>query len=140
MNLLQIRTKFRSVSGRYDLVNDNFSDNGANFFIEEGRKWLDSKVDKKMIHEATSKWASDPLVNDTDTNFWSINHPMTLIQAAVLQTQRTSGNKVMKGSFEQDLVDQLTGIDMDYIEHHVKDINQMEDSDIEEDRGFRHRH
>jgi hypothetical protein len=29
---------------------------------------------------------------------------------------------------------------MDYIEHHVKDINQMEDSDIEEDRGFRHRH
>ena len=41
MNLLQIRTKFRSLSGRFDLVNEDFSDNGADFFINEGRKYLD---------------------------------------------------------------------------------------------------
>lgn len=41
MNLLQMRIKFRDLSGRYDLVNDDYSDNGADFFINEGRKFLD---------------------------------------------------------------------------------------------------
>ena len=44
MNLLQIRTKFRELSGRFDLVNSDFSDNGADFFINEGRKFLDRLI------------------------------------------------------------------------------------------------
>ena len=40
MNLLQIRTKFVQLSGRYDLVVDaaggDYSDNGADFFINAG--------------------------------------------------------------------------------------------------------
>jgi hypothetical protein len=41
MNLLQVRTKFRELSGRFDLVNSDFTDNGADFFINEGSKYLD---------------------------------------------------------------------------------------------------
>jgi hypothetical protein len=41
MNLLQVRTKFREISGRFDLVNEDYSDNGADFYINEGRKFLD---------------------------------------------------------------------------------------------------
>ena len=41
MNLLQLRTEFRALSGRFDLVNEDFTDNGADFFINEGRKFLD---------------------------------------------------------------------------------------------------
>jgi hypothetical protein len=41
MNLLQVRTKFRELSGRFDLVNADFTDNGADFFINEGCKYLD---------------------------------------------------------------------------------------------------
>lgn len=41
MNLLQIRTKFRELSGRFDLVNADYADNGADFYINEGRKFLD---------------------------------------------------------------------------------------------------
>jgi len=41
MNLLQIRTKFRELSGRFDLVNPDYTDNGADFFINEARKYLD---------------------------------------------------------------------------------------------------
>jgi hypothetical protein len=43
MNLIQIREKFRTLSGRFDLVGatPTFIDNGANFFINEGRKYLD---------------------------------------------------------------------------------------------------
>ena len=52
MNLLQVRTKFRAVSGRFDLVNDDFSDNGADFFINEGRKYLD------RLDETQKSWAS----------------------------------------------------------------------------------
>lgn len=52
MNLLQIRTKFRSLSGRFDLVNADFSDNGADFFINEGRKFLD------RMDETQKSWAS----------------------------------------------------------------------------------
>ena len=52
MNLLQLRTKFRSLSGRFDLVNSDFSDNGADFFINEGRKYLD------RLDETQKSWAS----------------------------------------------------------------------------------
>ena len=43
MNLLEIRTKFVSLSGRYDLVEDTvgYVDKGANFYINEGQKLLD---------------------------------------------------------------------------------------------------
>ena len=52
MNLLQIRTKFRTLSGRFDLVNADFTDNGADFMLNEGRKFLD------MLDETSKSWAS----------------------------------------------------------------------------------
>uniref|UniRef100_A0A6H1ZBY0 Uncharacterized protein n=1 Tax=viral metagenome TaxID=1070528 RepID=A0A6H1ZBY0_9ZZZZ len=52
MNLLQLRTKLRELSGRFDLVNDDFSDNGADFFINEGQKFLD------RLDETQKSWAS----------------------------------------------------------------------------------
>jgi len=45
MSLLETRKNFIVFSGRYDLVTDyeggNYSDNGANFFLQAGQKWLD---------------------------------------------------------------------------------------------------
>ena len=56
MNLLQIRTQFVDLSGRFDLVVDapggDYTDNGANFFINEGRKFLD------RLDETQKSWAS----------------------------------------------------------------------------------
>jgi len=52
MNLLQQRTLFRTLSGRFDLVNADFTDNGADFFINEGRKYLD------RLDETQKSWAS----------------------------------------------------------------------------------
>lgn len=45
MNLLQLRQKFRSISGRWDLVNEDGTDSGADFFIYEGQKYLDRSVE-----------------------------------------------------------------------------------------------
>lgn len=46
MNLLEIRTKFIDLTGRFDLVVDttSYEDNGANFFIEAGQRFIDSKI------------------------------------------------------------------------------------------------
>lgn len=52
MNLLQQRTLFRNLSGRFDLVNEDFTDNGADFFINEGRKFLD------RLDETQKSWGS----------------------------------------------------------------------------------
>lgn len=41
MNLLEMRKLFRQLSGRFDLVNDDLSDNGCDFFINQGSKFLD---------------------------------------------------------------------------------------------------
>jgi len=52
MNLLQLRTKFREISGRFDLVDEDFSDSGADFYINEGRKYLD------RLDETQKSWGS----------------------------------------------------------------------------------
>jgi len=46
MNLLQIRTGFVQKSGYYELVVDttDYADNGANFFIQAGQRFLDSVI------------------------------------------------------------------------------------------------
>lgn len=45
MNLLEIRQQFAKESGRNDLVNPDGSDNGANFHINAGMRYLDRKVE-----------------------------------------------------------------------------------------------
>jgi hypothetical protein len=52
MNLLQLRQQFRTISGRHDLVNPDGSDNGADFYINEGIKYLD------RLGENQKSWAS----------------------------------------------------------------------------------
>lgn len=52
MNLLQVREKFRDISGRFDLVNEDGTDNGADFFINEGRKYLD------CLDETQKSWGN----------------------------------------------------------------------------------
>jgi hypothetical protein len=52
MNLLQVRSKLREISGRVDLVNVDGSDNGADFYINEGSRYLD------RLDETQKSWAS----------------------------------------------------------------------------------
>lgn len=45
MNLQQIRRQFVETSGRYDLVSEDGTDNGANFFINAGVRFLERQGD-----------------------------------------------------------------------------------------------
>jgi hypothetical protein len=52
MEYYLIRKKFVELSGRYDLVNANWTDNGADFFLNEGQMFLDRSSD---IMKASAK-------------------------------------------------------------------------------------
>lgn len=52
MDYKDIRKKFVELSGRYDLVNANWTDNGADFFLNEGQMFLDRSAD---IMKASAK-------------------------------------------------------------------------------------
>lgn len=45
MDYKDIRKKFVELSGRYDLVNPDWTDNGADFFLNEGQQFLDRLQD-----------------------------------------------------------------------------------------------
>lgn len=50
MSLLEIRRRFvKEFTGRYDLIieGSDFEDNGANFFIQQGQRWLERQVTHK---------------------------------------------------------------------------------------------
>lgn len=51
MDLLAFRKMFSDLSGRFDLVNDDYSDNGVDIFIFEGQKFLD------RLDETQKSWA-----------------------------------------------------------------------------------
>lgn len=46
MTLAEVRKKLVTLSGRYDLVEDaiDYDDNGADFFIQAGQRWLDREL------------------------------------------------------------------------------------------------
>lgn len=47
MNLLELRKKVIEVSGRYDLIGEEFSDNGIDFYIMAGMRYLDDLVESQ---------------------------------------------------------------------------------------------
>lgn len=56
MNLAEIRDLFIKRSGRYDLITEDGQDNGANFFIQSGCRFLDRRSDIRRNQEASTVW------------------------------------------------------------------------------------
>jgi hypothetical protein len=67
MNFLQLRLKFREISGRFDLVSDVGADLGAGFYINEGRKLLD------RLNETQKSWGI--CYRFMEAGFWSVQFP-----------------------------------------------------------------
>lgn len=62
MNLLQLRTQFVKISGRYDLVNPTtFADAGADFYIQQGQRSLERRMN---ITPTQGKYYVDLSVGD----------------------------------------------------------------------------
>lgn len=103
MNLLQIRQQFRELSGRFDLVNEDGSDNGANFFINEGRKFLD------RLDETQKSWASHFKI--LEPGAFSASFPYCRALKEVWIADTTNGRRQLEKKRLQDLIEgYLTGL------------------------------
>lgn len=103
MNLLQIRTLFRKLSGRFDLVNADFSDNGADFFLNEGRKFLD------RLDETQKSWASHFKL--IEVGYFSASFPYCRAIKEVWIADATNGRWQLEKKDLQDLIEgYLTGL------------------------------
>ena len=102
MNLLQLRTKFRELSGRFDLVNDDYSDNGADFFINEGRKYLD------RLDETQKSWGT--CFRFMETGFWSVQFPYCRAIKEIWAASSTSRWQLKKKRLQDLMEGYLTGL------------------------------
>ena len=109
MNLGTIRAKFIELSGRDDLVNADDTDNGANYFITAGQRFLE----KKFGHAE----ASVELSSDSDTNWWTLETPDTLITASLYQLELSYRNS-------EGARDWMNGVDLNL---HVLELEQVDD-------------
>jgi len=60
MQLIDIRKKFVELSGRYDLMDENFGDTGADFFIQAGQRFLDRRANLDSIQYGTTIYRCPP--------------------------------------------------------------------------------
>jgi len=90
-----IGQKFREISGRFDLVNDDGSDNGADFFIYEGQKFLD------RLNETQKSWAV--CYRFVDVGFYRAHFPYCRAIKEVWATSSSNRWQLRKKSL-QDLI------------------------------------
>ncbi len=102
MNLLQLRTMFRNLSGRFDLVNEDFSDNGADIYINEGRKFLD------RLDETQKSWAS--CYRLLEVNRFSVSFPYCRAIKEVWAASTSARWQLEKVSLQNLMEGYLTGL------------------------------
>jgi len=71
---------------------------------------------------------NDSLVSDTDENFWSINHPLTLVHMAMAILEETYRNSEGVKDWESSVDRVLIPMNMDIVEEEIEGINEMEGS------------
>ncbi len=107
MNLLQIRQKFRELSGRFDLVDDTGADLGANFFINEGRKYLD------RMDETQKSWGT--CYRFLEIGFWSVQIPYCRAIKEVWVATTTARWQLEKLKLQDIVEGYLNGISDSYL-------------------------
>lgn len=102
MNLLQVRQKFRELSGRFDLVSDTGADTGADFFINEGSKYLD------RLGENQKSWGT--CFKFLETGFWSVQFPYCRAIKEVWAASSSARWQLEKKKLQDLITGYLTGL------------------------------
>lgn len=97
MNYKEMRKLFRELSGRMDLVNENFSDNGVGVFMNEGRKFLD------RLDETQKSWAVN--IQTLAIGEISVSFPYCRAIKEVWAASSTEGRWQLEKKNLQDLMD-----------------------------------
>jgi hypothetical protein len=102
MNYLQLRLKFREISGRFDLVSDAGVDLGAGFYINEGRKYLD------RLNETQKSWGI--CYRFMETGFWSVHFPYCRAIKEIWVATTSSRWQLEKVRLQDLISEYLTGL------------------------------
>jgi hypothetical protein len=97
MNLRQFRKMFRNLSGRFDLVNEDYSDSGVETFIFEGQKFLD------RLDETQKSWATRFAPLSTDALY--VTFPYCRAIKEVWAASSTEGRWQLEKKDLQDLME-----------------------------------
>lgn len=87
---------------------------------------LSAPVDQDTLIDVRGLFYSAELVENTDTNFWSVNYPLLLVLAAHRQVHMSGGNKVMMDRVDESIIAETTRIEMDLVEEQIAEADQME--------------
>jgi hypothetical protein len=76
--------------------------------------------------QVEGEFYSDPISYDIDDNFWSINHPLTLVHMALMILEETYRNTEGAKDWEAAIDRVVVPLNMDIVEEEVYGINEME--------------
>lgn len=111
---------------------------------EQDQSWNQIKVmvppDRDITVYISGLYQSDKLVKDSDTSFWSIEYPETLLQAAMYTIERFFRNTQGMNDHMTAIMQDLRNIDADFVEQEITGQAQMNDSFDERLRYARREH
>lgn len=82
--------------------------------------------DEKVMVEVNGLFYSMELVEDTDKNYWSEMHPLTLIMAAQRYIEVVNRNSQGVRDWDAAIGTEITQLDMDLVEELIAEADQME--------------
>lgn len=83
-------------------------------------------TEEALVIEVVGKFYSDTLLANADTSFWTQNHMMTLVWAALRQLEVSYRNTEGARDWERAVLDSIAGIDKDTVEEEVTEVTEME--------------
>ncbi|GAF84059.1 unnamed protein product [marine sediment metagenome] len=79
-----------------------------------------------VLVEVRGLFYSAKMVEDSDTNFWSVVHPLTLLKATFHQLEIFNQNDGRTKQWRTALAEDLDGISKDLVEEIISEIDQIE--------------
>lgn len=83
-------------------------------------------TDVAVLIEVRGFYYSKELVNDTDQNFWTANHPLTLIKAALRELDIFNQNQGKTKLWNEAITVELDNISKDLVEEIVAEVDDIE--------------
>jgi len=83
-------------------------------------------TDEALVVEIVGKFYSDTLTDNDDTSYWTQNHMMTLVWAALRQLEISYRNTEGARDWQRAIEDSVSGIDKDIVEEETADTEEME--------------
>lgn len=87
---------------------------------------LNVPTEAKLMVQIHGLFYSMELVNDTDTNYWSDQHPLLLYMAAMRQVEITNRNTQGVNDWSSAIATEMTQLGMDLVEELIAEADQME--------------